>query len=71
MIFSGIKQMGHLSLSTMVGQQVIKLAGNGISSGTCVGKGASENHLLELLGISDIRKEIVHLVSEKAIYSKQ
>jgi len=52
-----------------LGSKVIKLARqHGISGGTCLlGKGTSENHLLELLGISDIRKEIVLLVGEKQI----
>ncbi len=50
-----------------LGSKVIKLARkHGISGGTCfLGKGTSESHLLEILGISDIRKEIVLLIGEK------
>ncbi|NLM72700.1 MAG: P-II family nitrogen regulator [Clostridiaceae bacterium] len=72
MIFSdGIKQIEtfFIIVNYGLGSKVIKLARKlGISGGTCLlGKGTSENHLLELLGISDIRKEIVLLVGEKQI----
>ncbi len=51
-----------------LGSKIIKIAKqNGLSGGTIfLGKGTvKKNHLLELLDITDVRKEIVILISEK------
>ena len=50
-----------------LGSKVIKQARKfGIKGGTvCLGKGTSASHLLEVLGISDVRKEIVLLIGNK------
>ncbi len=49
------------------GSKVLSIAKhNGISGGTVfLGKGTVKNHLLELLALDDIRKEIVLMVSER------
>lgn len=49
-----------------VGSKVIKAAKeNGIKGGTVfLGKGTIKNNLLELLGLNDIRKEIVFMITE-------
>ena len=48
------------------GSKVLKEAKNiGVSGGTIfLGKGAAKNHLLELLGLDEIKKEIILMVSE-------
>lgn len=55
-----------------LGSKVLRIAKkNKMPGGTIfLGKGTINNHILELLGISDIRKEIVMMVSEKAIANK-
>ena len=62
----------HLELICVIvnfglGSKVIKRARKaGIKGGTvCLGKGTSASHLLEVLGISDIRKEVVFLIGNK------
>lgn len=55
-----------------LGSKVIKIAKeNGVSGGTIIlGKGTINNRILEFLALSDIRKEIVLMISEKTIASK-
>lgn len=50
-----------------LGSKVIKAAKqNGVSGGTVfLGKGTVKNHILELLDLCDIRKEVVLMISEK------
>lgn len=52
-----------------LGSKVIKLAKKeGVSGGTIfLGKGTSNNYILKLLDLVDIRKEIVFMISEKQI----
>lgn len=52
-----------------LGSKVVKSAKqNGLSGGTIfLGKGTTKNHLLKLLDLGDIRKEIALLISEKSI----
>lgn len=52
-----------------LGSKVLKVAKqNGICGGTIfLGKGTINNRILELLALSDIRKEIVLMISEKTI----
>lgn len=52
-----------------LGSKVLKKAkNNGVSGGTiCLGKGTVKNHLLEILALSDIRKEIVVMIAEKSL----
>jgi len=64
--------INHLELVFVIvnfgtGSKIIKQARkSGIKGGTIfLGKGTSENHILELLGISDIRKEVVLLVGDR------
>lgn len=55
-----------------LGSKVIKIAKqNGISGGTILlGKGSINNHLLEILDLSDVRKEIVLMIAEKTLVSQ-
>ena len=52
-----------------LGSKALKIAKqNGISGGTILlGKGTVNNHILELLDIYDVRKEIVLMLAEKTI----
>lgn len=52
-----------------LGSKVLKIAKqNGVYGGTIfLGKGTIKNRILELLALSDIRKEIVMMVSEKTV----
>lgn len=52
-----------------LGSKVLKIAKqNGVRGGTiCLGKGTVKNKILELLDLTDIRKEIVIMVAEKNI----
>ena len=55
-----------------LGSKVLKTAKqSGVSGGTVfLGKGTIKNHLLELLGLYDIRKEIVLTIAEKKTVDK-
>ncbi len=55
-----------------LGSKVLKIAKqNGILGGTIfLGKGTANSHLLEILDLSDVRKEIVLMVAEKSIASQ-
>lgn len=52
-----------------LGSKVIKTAKQfGVTGGTIfLGKGTVRNHILELLDITDIRKEIVMMIAEKSV----
>lgn len=51
------------------GSKVLKIAKeNGVSGGTIfLGKGTINNHLLKLLDLSDVRKEIVLMIADKEV----
>ncbi len=55
-----------------LGSKVMKIAKqNGITGGTIfLGKGTINNHLLEILDLSDVRKEIVVIIAEQALASQ-
>ncbi|MDF2686064.1 MAG: nitrogen regulatory protein [Clostridia bacterium] len=55
-----------------IGSKVIKIAKhNGITGGTVLlGKGTEHNRILEFLELSDMRKEIVFMLSDKTIAQK-
>lgn len=55
-----------------LGSKVMKIAKqNGITGGTIfLGKGTINNHLLEILDLSDVRKEIVMIIAEKTLASQ-
>jgi len=55
-----------------LGSKIIKIAKqNGVSGGTIfLGKGTSNSHILKLLDLTDIRKEIVLFIAEKQIAEK-
>jgi nitrogen regulatory protein PII len=50
------------------GSKVIKLAKQaGLSGATvCLGKGTANNHILKLLDLTDVKKEIVFMIAKKA-----
>lgn len=52
-----------------LGSKVMKIAKqNGVTGGTIfLGKGTINNHLLEILDLSDVRKEIVMIIAEKTL----
>ena len=55
-----------------LGSKVMKIAKqNGVTGGTIfLGKGTINSHILEILDLSDVRKEIVMIVAEKSIASQ-
>ncbi|NLW47548.1 MAG: P-II family nitrogen regulator [Firmicutes bacterium] len=52
-----------------LGSKVVKVAKQtGVSGGTIfLGKGTINNHLLEILDLSDVRKEIILMIAEKTL----